>query len=265
MRNTLLLFSFLSVLLLSSGCSLKEYTLFQDENMTGEPTKISDEKYRGDMVFENKITPNDRVAVMVYNQSGAGNQQLTSMVDLRSEGSMQQERSGMLVTKNGTIRLPLLNLVKISGLTEDEAANNLIEKYKKYLRNPYVTVEILDQRIYVIGEVNQPGVVPVQNGTISLIEAIARTSDLTDYADRTGIKVLRGDMRDPEVRVIDLTQMASIQASSLYLRPNDIVYVVPRSSKGSNIAFNETAPPFKLIADILAPFVSITYLYKAIE
>ena len=259
-------FSTLLLGLLLSACSMKEYTLFQEENQTVEPTRLSDEQYQGEMLFENKIATNDRIAINVYNQSGLQGQQLTAMVNTRDDAnSAMQERRGMLVTKNGTVRLPLLNAVKISGLTEDEAANMLIEKYKKYLRNPYVTVEILNQRIYVIGEVNAPGMVPVQNGTISLIEAIARTEDLTDYANRTSIKILRGDLRHPEVRIIDLTHMANIQASSLYLRPNDIVYVQPRTSKGYNVAFNEVAPSFQLLATILQPFVNVTYLYKAIE
>ena len=266
MIKKLLLMAALPLLILSS-CSMKEYTLFQDENRSEEPTKVSDEIYNDEMVFENKIMPNDRVGIMVYNQSGAGPGQLTSMIS--SRGSQQggnvdsQETQGLLVTQEGTVRLPLIGSVSIEGLTEDEAANFLMNEYGKYLRTPYVTVEIMNQRIFILGEVKRPGVVPVTNGTMNLIEAIARSGDLTDFAERRGILVLRGDLRDPQVRMIDLTHMSTIQISSLFLKPNDIVYVQPRSSKGRKIAFDEISPPFQLVSSILAPFVNITYLAKA--
>jgi len=257
-----------AVTLMFNGCSMKEYTLFQDENRSEEPTDVNNSVYQDEMVFENKIMPNDRVGIMVYNQSGAGPGQLTSMISSRgsSQGggsSANQETQGLLVTQEGTVRLPLIGSAKIQGLTEDEAAKYLMGEYGKYLRNPYVTVEIMNQRLYILGEVKQPGVVPVTNGTMNLIEAIARSGDLTDFAERRGILILRGDLRDPEVRMIDLTQMSTIKLSSLYLKPNDIVYVQPRSSKGRKIAFDEISPPFQLVSSILAPFVNITYLAKA--
>jgi polysaccharide export outer membrane protein len=254
----------LLVILTTSGCSMKEYTLFQDENLSEEPTRIPDEQYKDEMVFENKIAPSDRVSVKVYNQAGAGVQQLTSMVGGGTAMS-QNEGLGFLVTKEGTIRLPLIGSIRIEGMTEDQASDYLIEEYKKYLRKPYVTVKLENQRVYVLGEVQSPGMVPVYNGTVNLVEAIARSGDLTDFARRTNIKILRGDLRNPEVRTVDLTKMSSIRLSSLYLRPNDIVYVQPRTIKGYNIAFQQIAPPFHLISTLLQPFVSIIYTYKAID
>lgn len=270
MPQRLLAFITLTTFLIFSGCSMKEYRLFQDENLSQETTKVSDKEYHDEMVFENKIQPNDRVAVMVYNQSASGAGQLTSMVSSRggvsgASTAGRDESLGLLVTQKGTIRLPLIGTQKIAGMTEDEAADYLIKQYQKYLRNPYVTVEIMNQRIYVLGEVKSPGVVQVTNGTMNLVEAIARTHDLTDYADRTNIKIIRGDLRKPEVRVVDLTHMSAISITSLYLKPNDIVYVQPREMKGYNMAFNEIAPPFQLLSAMLQPFVNVVYLSKALE
>jgi polysaccharide export outer membrane protein len=251
-------------LLFFSGCSMKEYTLFQDEDRSEEPTDINETVYHDEMVFENKIQPNDRVGIMVYNQSGPG--QLTSMISSRGTqtgSTATEETTGLLVTQDGTVDLPLIGSVKIEGYTQDGAAKYLMQEYGKYLRSPYVTVEIMNQRIFLLGEVKTPGVVQVTNGTMNLIEAIARSGDLTDYAERRGILVIRGDLRNPHVRMIDLTQMSTVKISSLYLKPNDIVYVQPRASKGRKIAFDEIAPPFQLLSSILAPFVNITYLAKA--
>lgn len=249
---------FISILfaLLFSGCSMKEYKLFQEKSENQDKlTIIPDSEYKKEVVFENIIAPNDRVDVTVYIQAGQGSQQMASILTSRdsSNNTTIQEEVGLLVTQKGNVRLPLLGSVNIAGLTQDEASDMLIKEYKKYIRNPYVIVEIKNQRVIVIGEVNAPGIVPVINGTMNVIEAIARTGDLTDMASRTNIKIVRGDLRKPEIRNIDLTQMSALSISSLYLKPNDIVYIQPRDLKGYNKAFNEINPFFNMLSSILDP------------
>lgn len=248
----------LFLLLITSGCSLKEYRLFQGDEVSEDPTVVSDKEYAAESTFEYKIQPNDRVSLKVFNQVGSS-QQITSIVD--DSGSGQQgEDTGFLVTQEGSVHLPLIGSVKLAGLTEDQAAKFLIDEYKTYLRNPYAVVEIKNQRIIVLGEVNSPGIVPVTNGTISLIEVIARSGDMTDWAMRTHIVVLRGDLREPEIKVIDLTNLSNLAFSSLYLRDKDIVYIQPRSAKGMQLFTEEVTPPFTLIATLLAPFALIDSL-----
>lgn len=253
------------LLLAAQGCSMNEYILFQgedDENLS--VTAVADEVYESEIRLDNKILPGERVTIMVYNQSSLGTQQLTSMITTRggtvTNNTVNSDSLGMLVAKDGTVHLPLIGKVKVADMTENEAAEHLIGLYQKYLKQPYVTVELTNQRVFVLGEVNTQGVVHVTNGTMSLVEALARSKGLTDYAERTRIKILRGDLRNPEVRVVDLTQMDAIRISSLILQPNDVVYVQSREMKGLNIAFDEIAPPFKLLSAILQPFVNITYL-----
>ncbi|MAC85220.1 MAG: hypothetical protein CL624_13905 [Arcobacter sp.] len=251
---------FLSVLfaLIFSGCSMKEYKLFQsDKEGTENTTVIKKELYEDEVVFENIIAPNDRVDITVYIQAGQGTQQMTSMLTSRETNTSNdiQENIGLLVTQKGTVRLPLIGSFKIQGLTQDEASNKLIQEYKKYIRNPYVLVEIKNQRVIVIGEVKSPGIVSVTNGTMNVIEAIARSGDLTDYASRTDIKVIRGDLRNPEIRNVNLTEMDAISLASLYLKPNDILYVQPGEIKGYNRLFNDLVPFWNMLSSVLDPFV----------
>ena len=249
-------------ILSSTGCSLKEYRLFQGDKTDAEPTVIKDEAYNKEVTFEYKIQPNDRVSIEVFNQVGSS-QQITSIVDSNSAGQNgDREDTGFLVTANGTVNLPLLGTTKLIGLTEDQAAKHLIDEYKVYLRNPYAVVKIRNQRIVVVGEVNQPGIIPITNGTMNLIEVLARSGDMTDWAMRTHIVVLRGDLRKPDVRIIDLTDMSALSFSSLYLRDKDIVYVQPRSAKGIQLFTQDITPPFDLITKIITPFVLIDTLSK---
>lgn len=252
-KNSLAIFF---MMLLFNGCSLKEYKLFQEDfEEQDNITNVSDNEYKEEMVFENIIAPNDRVDITIYIQAGQGSQQMTSILTSRETNTSAtiQENIGLLVTQRGTVRLPLLGSVTVSGLTQDKASEMLIKEYKKYIRNPYVLVEIKNQRIIVMGEVKNPGIVPVTNGTMNVIEAIARSGDLTDMASRVNIKVVRGNLRNPEVRNIDLTKMDSLALSSLYLKPNDILYIQPRKLKGINKAFNEISPFFNMVSSILNP------------
>lgn len=252
--NTLLV----SSIFLFSGCSIKEYKLFQTETNKEEAlTKISLEEYKEEVEYENKIVPNDRLSITVYVQSGQGSQQMTSILTSRTDNNLttKGEDIGLLVTQKGTVRLPLIGTIELIGLTEDEATAKLIEQYKLYIKNPYVTTEIKNQRVVVIGEVKKPGVVSVTNGTMNVIEAIAQSGDLTDLAARDNVKIIRGDLRNPNVRNIDLANIVALNDSSLLLRPNDIIYVQPRNLKGYNKAFDEIMPFWNMLSSILDPFV----------
>ncbi len=252
-----------SSLMFFNGCSTKDYKLFQADTKKGEElTIINTDDYQKEVTYENKIAPNDRVAITVYVQSGQGSQQMSSILTTNSSNSanVRDDDIGILVTQKGTVRLPMLGSVEIIGLTEDEASAKLIEMYKTYIRNPYVKVEIKNQRVIVIGEVKKPGVVPVTNGTMTILEAIAQSGDLTDLAARENVKIIRGDLRNPNVRTIDLANIVALGESSLFLRPNDVIYVQPRELKGYNAAFTEIMPFWQTISSVLNPFVQRTQI-----
>lgn len=246
-----------------NGCSIKDDRLFHNTTPDQEKTSVvSQAEYDEEVKYEYKIAPNDRLSITVYVQSGAGSQQMNSILassDTTRRGlDSIDSAAGLLVTQKGTVTLPLIGSVNVTGLTEDEASNVLIEEYKKYIRNPYVTVEITNQRVIVIGEVQKPGIVPIVNGTMNLIEVISRAGYLTELAERTNVKIIRGDLRDPEIRSIDLTDGKSLLTSSLLIKPNDIVYVEARQMDGFNKAFRETVPFFATVSAILNPFVQRT-------
>ncbi|MBN2816179.1 MAG: polysaccharide biosynthesis/export family protein [Campylobacterales bacterium] len=252
-------FLFITIIpLLFTACETKSFQLFQT-NETVVKT-VSDKEYEEELEFEWKITKGDRVEIIVQNQSVAQtDQQLSMLLNTAGRGDIQVKdgTEGILIPKNGTVRLPLVNVVKIAGLTEDEAAAKLHEQYKKYLKNPFVSVKILNQKLFVLGEVNKPGVVQVTNGTMSLFEALAYSGDLTDDAKRTNVKVIRGGMRKPMVKEINLAELSDMTLTSLILQPNDIVYVQPRDMKAYNVAFKEQMPFFEMVEAVLSPFLTV--------
>lgn len=248
--------------LLFSGCSTKTFKMFDNNSTTVR--NVSDTNYNVEAEFEWKIAKGDRVEIIVVNQSSnEGDQQLNQI--LNTGGRMQTALTrdgteGYLIPNDGTVRLPLVAAVRIGGLTENQAAEKLTNAYKQYLKNPFVTVKILNQKLFVLGEVKKPGVVQVTNGTMSLFEALAYSGDLTDDAERTNLYVIRGGLRNPEVREINLSDLSSMKFTSLILQPNDIIYVQPRGMKAYNIAFKEQMPFFDMLHTMLYPFVDYTQI-----
>jgi len=273
-KKFLLLFC-LCLLSILHGCATPQnYRLFQTFDEDNKPIKgltvITDEVYQSDLAFEWKIQKGDRIEIQFlsqplsdYSPISNAQQQDREPRSLSRGGATVNAAEGILVAADGSIRLPLVGKLMIGGLTESQATDVLNEAYKKYYRRAFVSVRILNQKVFVLGEVkgaaNNP--IPVTNGTISLIEALSRAGDITDYADRENIKIIRNDLRNPSIRNIDLTKIDNIALISTILRPNDIVYVPPLDSKAYNVTFNERIPPFfSMIHSILTPFLDIKSL-----
>jgi polysaccharide export outer membrane protein len=150
--------------------------------------------------------------------------------------------------------------VELTGLDEREASERLTKAYGEYLKFPFVKIDILNQRVYVIGEVQKPGIVPVNNETLNFFEALAQVGDFTDYANRTDVKIVTYIDGKPRIRSVDMTSMESVHMANLILKPNDIIYIPPRSIKVYNTYLKETAPLLNTINSLLTPFVNIKYL-----
>jgi polysaccharide export outer membrane protein len=245
-------FVILSFLFLLQGCGNKSnYVLLQSEQKTTNKELSLKQSY------EYIILPQDRLKIAIYR-----NPELTGET---SSGSSQlgqdMQDSGVLVDTKGYISLPLVNHIKVAGLTQPAAANLITQRYKRYLKIPTVYVEVLNKRVYVIGEVKQPGPVKVDREKLTLLEALAFAGDLTDAAIRDNILILsRNSQNKPYIRSVDLTNFDHLSMTNMILRPNDVVYVQPDGWKEYKVASDNFTAPFKTIAEIASPFVQIKYL-----
>lgn len=95
---------------------------------------------------------------------------------------------------DGTITFPLVGPIKAAGLTTAELQAEVTRQLADgFLKNPQITVgvaEYLSQRVFVVGEVHTPGVVPL-TGNLTLVEALTRAGSLTENAGGE-LQVVRG-------------------------------------------------------------------------
>ena len=86
---------------------------------------------------------------------------------------------------DGNITFPLVGPIKAAGLTAAELQAEVTKQLMDgFIKTPQVTVsvaEYLSQRVFVVGEVHTPGVVPL-TGNLTLVEALTRAGSLTENA-----------------------------------------------------------------------------------
>lgn len=94
-----------------------------------------------------------------------------------------------MVDPSGTVTLPLLGPRKVVGLSFEVLRDQLLAEYQRELRNPSINITPM-RRIFVLGEVNQPGLYTV-DPTISLAGAVAMAGGANSQGDLRRVRVIR--------------------------------------------------------------------------
>lgn len=123
-------------------------------------------------------------------------------------------------------------------------------------RNDVVYIpNVQDLRVYVIGEINKPAIVPFAGKLLTVAEAIASAGDFKNSARRDNIKVIRGGLVDPTVITIDFKRiLAGDVSENIPLRSEDIVFV-PASLVGQ----------WNKILDLVTPSLELLLFANTVE
>jgi polysaccharide biosynthesis/export protein len=136
---------------------------------------------------------------------------------------------GFVVDHNGVIQFPFAGAMKIAGMTESQARGALAGKISKYIRNPDVTLRVQSyrsKRVYVDGEVKSPGLQPITDIPMTLMEAINRAGGMTPSADQSEIAITR-DGKSYKINLMQMMQNGKNPAS-IMLANGDVVRIGSR-------------------------------------
>ncbi|MBE0424356.1 MAG: polysaccharide biosynthesis/export family protein [Lutibacter sp.] len=136
-----------------------------------------------------------------------------------------------LVNSDGEINFPVLGKIKAEGFTTKEITNRLTEALTPYIKNPIVNIRLTNFKITVLGEVKSPGVYPVPNERVSILEAIGMAGDLTIQGKRKSVTLMREQNGKRTFVEIDLTNKEMLNSPYFYLAQNDVLIVEPNKSK----------------------------------
>ena len=109
------------------------------------------------------------------------------------------------------------------------------------LKDFVVTVEFMNFKVSILGEVNKPGSYTIQGDKITLLEALSMANDLTIYGKRDGVYVIREENGERTTYRLDLRSAEIFNSPVYYLKQNDIIYVEPNSVRAGQSTINENS------------------------
>ena len=142
-----------------------------------------------------------------------------------------------VVQADGTVRLPLVDRVAVRGLTLIQTDSVLQLRYNEYYKESFVKTAVANNRVIILGA---PGgqVIPLANDNMNVLEVLALAggvdggqggaNGIARYGGKiNNIRIIRGDLKNPQVQFIDLTTLEGMRRGNLQVEPNDIIYIEP--------------------------------------
>lgn len=246
MRNTLI-FLLLAVLLTSCDKYLNQSLMLR----TGKDYPYSE--FTGFQGKEYRLAPNDRLNIRLFTNDGSG------LINVSTASSATVGSGTTLAVKlesDGFAKLPLFGRTYLAGLTIRQAEMLIEDKFAEFYNNPFVLLEVSNKRVMIFAGSNT-SVVTLENDNTTLFEVLATSGGLPEDGKADKIKLIRGDLKNPEVYLIDLSTLVGMKNANLVMQANDIIYIETRKGYVRKI-LAEVAPYLAIITTIVSTTLIVT-------
>lgn len=173
------------------------------------------------------IQRNDLLSVKVYSLSV--DPRIDAMYNLPEQtvagSSATSATAGFLVDNSGNIEYPRLGTIHVEGLKKNELADLIRKRLDTIMRSPSVIVRFLNYRVTILGEVRTPGQFNVPTERVTILEALGLAGDITEFGNKTNVKVMREKNGELSIQTVDLTAKDIITSPYYRLQQNDVVIV----------------------------------------
>lgn len=180
---------------------------------------------------EYKIAPNDIITFQLFANDGF---QLINIggggSGMQPQGNQGQQSGGggtYTVEYDGFIKLPVVGRTYVKGLTVRQMEMMLEELFAEYYHKPFVMLKVNNRRVMVFAGGNSK-VVTLLNDNTTLFEVLATIGGMPENGKADQIKIIRGDLKNPEVYLINLSTLEGIKNYDLVMQGNDIIYIETR-------------------------------------
>ncbi|MBQ9577842.1 MAG: polysaccharide biosynthesis/export family protein [Muribaculaceae bacterium] len=240
MKSRLLIVLIAAATLLSCTSS-KENTLAYFKNLGDAPHGVLPGA-KGD--YEIRLQPDDELVISVTSAipeaTAAYNLPMNNPATRGAYLVQTQARSQTyLVDNQGYIMMPVLGRVAVGGKTTDEVRDYITTQVAKEVKDPFVRVEIVNFGVDVLGEVKNPHRVVTGQQYFTLLDALAACGDLTEFARRDRVYVIRTENNQRTYHRMDLADSEIFNSPYFYLIQNDVVYVEPNQIRIDNSKYNQ--------------------------
>lgn len=163
-----------------------------------------------------------------------------------------------LVDSDGNISFPYIGKVSVLNKTTDEVKATMQGIIDQYLKETTLIVKMVSFKITILGEVKTPGSYPIYQDKINIFEAIAKAGDLSDFANRSKIVLLRKTAEGVQMHRLDLTSDKILESPYFLMQPNDILYIEPL--RGKQFAFSQF--PYTILFSVISSTLLILNYFK---
>ena len=232
--------SYLLALFLLSSCSPKTQGLSYFKDLVESNSGILQTA-----THINTISPENELVINVISDNPEASKDfnlpyVNPAVSGTKSLSSQPLTQTYLVDNKGNIDFPKLGTIHVAGMTTYELKEYLEKEISKYVKDPIVSISPANYKIVVMGEVRNPTTITTSADRFSVLDALAEAGDLTDYALRDNILVLRRTADNQiEYHRINLHDSKITQEPCFWLKNNDIVLVSPNQIKEDNSKYNQ--------------------------
>ncbi len=220
-RNILVL-----ITLVLSSCSYynTRYLQYYDPEEKYEQNQIADKMYLKNNYV---IREGDELRLSIYTLTNGDLDFINGTSGGSGVGGGVRVSVPYRVKLDGTIELPKIGPVLIRGFTIEEAEEIITQKFEGYLENPVARIDVQSFSVTVIGEDGSGLRIPMENGTLTILEAVAQSSVIEGTSRTKNVKIIRQTGFKNQIYEVDLTDVNLIYSPNYYLYPNDIVYLEP--------------------------------------
>lgn len=242
------------IIILLSGCGIyRKRILFQTEKEI-IPANVQLAASEADKNYT--LQESDFIEVEVFTNEGEliidPNNEI--MREIGAGMNMQQmnmrQNPQFLVREGGLVKLPLLGDVPLEGLTVNEAEALLQREYSAFYEEAFVIVRYTNKRVIILGTTGGQ-VIPLVNENMNLVEVLALAGGVGTQSRVDKIRLIRGDLDNPEVRIINLSTIEGMRDAQLQVVSGDIIYVQP-VQRIAGEALRDISPVFGLISTTLS-------------
>lgn len=226
------LFIILGVYCLTSCATKKEVLYFQDaEAINLRNLTYSNSTIQIDDIINIKVTALNLESVKPYNVDN-GIAPNTSLIEIL-------KLQGYIVSKEGTIVFPIIGKIDVVSKTTSQLENHI----KKILidgghvKDPTVSVRLLNSKFTILGEVNKAGTYTITENNLTLLQAIGYAGDLTINGSRKDVLIIRSKDGVQQTKKIDLTKTDWFTTEYYFIKQNDVIVINPNNNKIKSSGF----------------------------
>ncbi len=221
---------FFSILLMLSSCKTKE-----------RPSEINymqnADQIATDAALKNQLSTiqkGDQLIIFVSAKNmdvvKPFNQNYYNTTGPNPSTTVNSEKS-YIVDSEGDIDFPVIGKLSTTNKTIEDFRNELTNRVSQYVKNPTVSMRLVNFKVTVLGEVARPGQIVIPEGQTTLLNAIGLAGDLTMYAKRDDLLLVRNVNGVLQKERINMMDANFFNSPFFQLKQNDVIYVSANYNK----------------------------------